>query len=62
MAEKTKTVKIKLVHSIISKPKDQVRTVNALGFKRTNQVIEKPVNDAIIGMIYKVQHLVKIVK
>jgi large subunit ribosomal protein L30 len=57
-----KMVKVKLVKSTIGKPKDQRATVRALGLRRLNQVVEKPYNDATVGMIIKVQHLVELVK
>ncbi len=57
-----KILKVRLVRSTIGKPKDQRATVRALGLRKINQVVEKPYNDAIVGMILKVQNLVEIVK
>jgi large subunit ribosomal protein L30 len=54
-------VKIKQTRSAINRPKDQKRTLVALGFKRLNQVIEKEGTPQVMGMINKVSHLVEIV-
>jgi len=54
-------VKIKLTRSAINRPKDQKRTLEALGFKKLNQVIEKEGTPQVMGMIKKVSHLVEIV-
>ena len=55
-----KTVKIKLVRSPIGYNVDQKKTVKALGLNRMNQVVEKPDNAAIRGMINSVSHLVEV--
>ncbi|UKN03165.1 50S ribosomal protein L30 [Paracrocinitomix mangrovi] len=55
-------IKIKQVRSTINRPKDQKRTIEALGFKKLNQVIEKENTPQIQGMIDKVSHLIEIVK
>jgi|UniRef100_A0A7C1JVH4 large subunit ribosomal protein L30 len=64
MAEQTKekTIRIKLVRSPIGYPENQKRTVKALGLHRLNQVVEKPDNEAVRGMIGTVAHLVEIVE
>lgn len=56
------TVKVKLVRSTIKRPKNQKATVQALGLKRMNQIVEKEVTPQILGMISKVQHLVEVVE
>jgi large subunit ribosomal protein L30 len=56
------TIKIKLVKSAIKRPADQKATIQALGFRRLNQVIEKEVNPQIMGMVNKVQHLIQVVE
>ncbi len=53
-------IKIKLVKSPIGYSKDQRATLEALGLKRINSVVEKEDNDCIQGMIRKVTHLVKV--
>lgn len=55
------TIKIKQVRSAIKRPERQKRTIQALGFSRLNQVIEKEVTPQILGMIKKVEHLVEVV-
>ena len=54
-------VKLKLVRSVIGKPKDQKATVEALGLRKMNQVVEKTVSPQVEGMIAKVRHLIEIV-
>jgi large subunit ribosomal protein L30 len=58
MAEKT--VKIKLVKSSIGTKPNQNKTLIALGLTKINQVIERPDNEAIRGMIATVSHLVEV--
>ena len=55
-------IKIKQVRSTINRPKDQKRTIEALGFKKLNQIVEKEDSPQIQGMIRKVSHLIEIVK
>lgn len=55
------TVKVKLVRSIIKRPARQKATIQALGLRKMNQVVEKEVTPQIMGMINKVQHLIQIV-
>ena len=57
--EKIRIVQIK---SKIGRPKDQKRTLEALGLKKINGVVEHNATPQIIGMINKVKHLVKILK
>jgi large subunit ribosomal protein L30 len=54
------TIKIKQVRSRIRCPKDQKRTLDALGLKKLGRVVEHNDNPAIRGMIEKVKHLVSI--
>ncbi len=58
MAEKM--LKITLVKSTIGSLKDQQDTVKALGLHKTNSTVEKPDNECIRGMLFKVRHLVKV--
>ena len=53
---------LKWVRSAICAPVKQKRVVKGLGFTRLNQVIERPDNPAIRGMVAKVPHLVEIVQ
>ena len=55
-------IKIKQVRSTINRPKDQKATIQALGFKKLNQVVEHEDTPQIMGMISKVAHLIEVVK
>jgi len=55
------TIKIKQFRSAIKCPSRQKKTIQALGFSRLNQVIEKEATPQILGMIKKVEHLVQVV-
>jgi large subunit ribosomal protein L30 len=53
-------LQLKWVRSSICAPIKQKLVVKGLGFTRLNQVIERPDNPAIRGMVAKVPHLVEI--
>ena len=53
-------LKVTWVKSGIGYPKDQKRTIKALGFRRLNQTIEHDDSPSIRGMVHKVRHLVKV--
>ncbi len=55
------TIKIKQVKSAINRPKRQKRTIEALGFKKLNQVIEKEATPQVMGMVNKVSHMLEII-
>jgi large subunit ribosomal protein L30 len=55
-------IKIKQVRSRIRCPKDQKRTLDALGLKKMNRVVEHEATSAILGMVEKVKHLVSVEK
>jgi large subunit ribosomal protein L30 len=55
-------IHLKWVRSAICAPQKQKRVVKGLGFTRLNQVVERPDNPAIRGMVAKVPHLVEIVQ
>jgi large subunit ribosomal protein L30 len=55
-------IHLKWVRSVICAPTKQKLVVKGLGFTRLNQVIERPDNAAIRGMVAKVPHLVEIVQ
>ncbi len=56
------TIKVKQVRSRINCPKDQKRTLDALGLRRMNRVVEHKETPSILGMIEKVKHLVSVEK
>ena len=51
-------VKVKQVRSKIGSTKRQKLTLEALGLKRINSVVEHEATPQILGMIRKVEHLV----
>ena len=53
-------IQITLKRSLIGRKPNQVKTAHALGLKKINQVVEKEANEAILGMINTISHLVKI--
>jgi large subunit ribosomal protein L30 len=55
-------IQLKWVRSVICAPVQQKLVVKGLGFTRLNQIIERPDNPAIRGMVAKVPHLVEIVQ
>ena len=55
------TIKVKQVKSRIGAPKDQKRTLDALGLRKMNKVVEHEATPSILGMINKVKHLVAVV-
>ena len=57
MADK---VKVTLVKSPIGAIPKHRATVAALGLKKLNNSVELPNNDATMGMVKQVQHLVKV--
>ena len=56
------TIKIKQVRSRIKCPKDQKGTLDALGLRKMNQIVEHEDNPSIRGMVEKVKHLVSVVE
>ena len=53
---------LKWVRSAIQAPVKHKLVIKGLGFTRLNQVIERPDDAAIRGMVAKVPHLVEILK
>lgn len=51
-------IKVTQVKSGIKRPKNQKRTLEALGLRRIGQVVEHDNTPNILGMIDKVKHLV----
>ncbi len=56
------TIKVKQIKSRINCPIDQKRTLDALGLKKMNRVVEHEETPSILGMIEKVKHLVSVEK
>ena len=55
-------IKIKQIRSRIGRPKDQKRTLDALGLRKMNQVVEHNLTPQIKGMLNKINHLVKTIE
>ena len=51
-------IKIKQVKSRIGRPKDQRRTLDALGLRKMNSIVEHDATPQILGMVKKVSHLI----
>ena len=56
------TIKIQQTMSRIGAPKDQKRTLDALGLTKLNHIVEKEDTPNVRGMIRKVHHLVTVVE
>ena len=53
-------IKIKQIKSRINCPAVQKRTLDALGLRKMNQVVEKQDSPEILGMVKRVRHLVEV--
>ena len=53
-------LRITLVKSVIGQKPAKTATVRSLGLKKINSVVELEANEAILGMIASVAHLVKV--
>ena len=59
---KMSKIKVKQVRSRIGRPKDQKRTLDALGLKKINMVVEHEATPQILGMVRKVEHLLTVIE
>ncbi len=55
-----KKLRITLVRSPIGYSIRQKQTLKALGLRKINQVVVKPINPAVQGMVSKVSHLIDV--
>ena len=55
-----KRIKITQVKSVIDRPKKQKDTVLALGLRKMHQSVEHDATPAVLGMVKKVEHLLKV--
>lgn len=53
-------IRITQVKSQIKRPKVQKLTLEALGLKKLNQTVELEATPQVLGMVNKVNHLVKV--
>lgn len=51
---------IKLVKSLIGRKKDQIATANSLGLKKIGDTTVQPENEATLGKIQKISHLIEV--
>ena len=56
-----KKIKVTQVKSVIDRSERQKRTMIALGLKKMNASVEVEATPQILGMVAKVNHLVKVV-
>ena len=57
-----KKIKVTQVKSVIDRSVRQKRTMIALGLKKMNATVEVEATPQILGMVNKVNHLVKVVE
>ena len=55
------TIKVKQIKSRIGAPKDQKRTLDTLGLRKINQVVEVEDTPSTRGMVQKLHHLIIVV-
>lgn len=54
------TIKIRLKRSTIGVPAKLRKVVQGLGLRKVNQVVERPDNEGIRGMVAKAPHLLEV--
>lgn len=55
-----KKIKVTQVKSVIDRPERQKKTMEALGLRKLHNTVEVEATPQILGMIRKVNHLVKV--
>jgi large subunit ribosomal protein L30 len=55
-----KKIKVTQVKSVIDRSERQKRTMEALGLTKMHKTVEKEATPQILGMVAKVNHLVKV--
>jgi len=53
-------IRVKQVKSQINRIQSQKRTLEALGLRKMNQVVEHDASPAILGMVATVKHLISV--
>ena len=56
------TIKIQYYRSFIATPKTHKTIVRSLGLTKLNQIVERPDNASMRGVVAKVPHLIRIVE
>ncbi len=59
---KEKKVKIQWYRSTIAAPEKHKVIVRSLGFTKLNQIVERPDDNSIRGMVAKIPHLLRIIE
>lgn len=54
----TRRIRITQLKSAVSRPKDQGKTLRALGLHRIRDSVEHDATPSVLGMVTKVSHLV----
>ena len=55
-----KKIRVKQIRSKINRPQDQKRTLEALGLRKMEQVVEHEATPSVLGMVNKVKHLISV--
>jgi len=55
-----KKLEITLTRSLIGRKPNQVKTAHALGLKKIHQTVVKETNDAVLGMVRTIAHLIDV--
>lgn len=55
-------IKVKQVKSAINRPAKQKKTMQALGLRKMNQVVEHEATPQILGMVANVGHMVEVIE
>lgn len=53
-------IKITQIKSAIDRPERQKKTVRALGIKKLNTPVELEATPQVLGMVHKLEHLLKV--
>ena len=53
-------IKVTQIRSVIDQTKRQKATMEALGLRKINQTVEHEATPQILGMVKKINHLVKV--
>jgi large subunit ribosomal protein L30 len=55
------TIKVQQIKSRIGAPKNQKRTLDSLGLKKLNHIVEVEDTPSVRGMVATVKHLVRVI-
>ena len=55
------TIKVQQIKSRIGAPKNQKRTLDSLGLKKLNHIVEVEDSPSVRGMVATVKHLVRVI-